>query len=292
MDLISVYIINQKSQPKRLKHCQKELSKYFSPHQIKVFPAYDALYAYNHRHRYFTYKAFQNIHSLQNDIVIPTWASGACAISHYELWKYLVSQKEENFLVVEDDLVITDLEKFLFKSNNALLKLKPPFMCLFDTQENKCDFYIPYPFYYASSNSCNYYGGIHSFQSDIVRLKPKSTGTQCYLVDRLACEKLVSEILPFTYQVDIQLSLSNTMIDLFNIPDGGTGQSGEFFSTVQYYHWKEEEVLQILKQKNLPNELCSIIFKFVNIPPLIQNLSSNSQPKSISYGFGSNNYYY
>ena len=57
--------------------------------------------------------------------MIPTWGAVACAISHYEIYEYIVKYKIQNAIIIEDNFEIDNLFKFnmFLKEGFDILKL-------------------------------------------------------------------------------------------------------------------------------------------------------------------------
>ena len=57
-------------------------------------------------------KAFLNINNIKSTCIIPTWGSVACIISHYEIYEYIIKNKIQKAIIIEDDFEIDNLIKF------------------------------------------------------------------------------------------------------------------------------------------------------------------------------------
>ena len=251
---IPIFIINRVSETDRLLHCRNQLEKFFDPFQIHVSTAFEKSEAMALRHGFFSYVAYQNLNSLSSHLVLPTWSAAACALSHYHLWMQIAERKEQMVMVVEDDFMVTNTEKFRFRFNEiAHLFLQrgeqeEAICCLMDgkTIDNG-----PVPL------------------KPITRIFYNTTRTHAYLLNPAAARLLVRYFLPITYQVDIQMSVlarENSQFYFYNCHDAGTAQSPSFSSQTQYHHLTLSECLELF-----PDIIATTSHAFLDISDRVMN---------------------
>ena len=68
------------------------------------------------KYLYLSEEAIKNIRKKKKYYinVLPTWGSAGCAISHIKCWELFLKKKKNYCLILEDDIIIDDIEKFTF----------------------------------------------------------------------------------------------------------------------------------------------------------------------------------
>ena len=194
---------------------------------------------------YITHEALQNIFNMKSTAVIPTWGAVGCAISHFECWKKIANSQYEYGIVCEDDLKIDNITKAIFKLNQGLHTIK------------KINHYLKLLLFDSNTfNLCE-----TSFDG-IQNVKKKFINMHFYIISRYTAGFLCHKILPFNYQVDLQVSeILNQRFDfkVFNIINSGIMQN-EKETTVQYRFYTPLQLKIILKQ---PLDICKYIHVFL-----------------------------
>ena len=204
--------------------------------------------------KYITYEAFENIFNMNSTSVIPTWGAVGCAISHFEVWKKIANAPYEYGIVSEDDLKTDNMTKAIFKVNQGIHLIK------------KINHYLKIVLFNANTfNNCQ-----TSFDG-IQKVKDKFVKSHFYIMNRHTAKLLCEKILPFNYQVDIQISqLLNQRYDfkVFNLANCGIDQNKEA-STVQYRFYTPKQLKVILKQ---PEDVCKYIHAFLKTKNSYNNI--------------------
>lgn len=271
---LKILVINLKNRPIRLANCLRELYKCFNKNQIKIFEAINKEYAKKNMHKYISEDAYNNIvKKLKSTLILPTWGSVGCAISHTKCWDYIIENNLDNALIIEDDIEITNISSFKFNLYHML------------SVHNKCNYDGELPI-------ANYMGYTRSFidksyplltlfnanssqiyspDTKYYQINNKFTGTHAYIINRNCCKYLKNKIFPLKYQIDIQLSYFTTLyinkIYIFNFYNSGINQTKKFKSDVQYYFIKKKDLINNFR--NLPIDIVKIIYNYL---PNINNL--------------------
>ncbi len=254
MNNITILLINLSNRPKRLLSALNELRKCKLTDSIIRIEACNKDKAEELKHNYISEEAYNNImYKLKSTLILPTWGSVGCAISHYRAWKYINDNNIKDALILEDDIIINNKDKFMFNLNKAI-NFKGNDITLFSSKNH--------------SGHIETYSSYENNHSLMSKITSKMIGCHCYLLKNNVSQKLVENTLPFTYQVDIELTKAflraSLDIKIFNIPNSGIKQSKEFKSDVQYYFITLEELYKTL---NLPSELSDIIYKYLPEKP-------------------------
>ena len=116
---IKVLLINLLDRPKRLHNAIKNLKKINLAENIIRIDACDKKTAKKIYYKFISEVAYDNItKKLENTLILPTWGSVGCAISHIKSLKYIMDNKIEYAIIVEDDIEVIDIKKFLLKFEN------------------------------------------------------------------------------------------------------------------------------------------------------------------------------
>ena len=281
---IKVYVINLKTRPRRLISVLEELKKIDLPLDIHIFNAITPNQAKQLEKKFVDYNAYKNLRGNYSTLVMPTYGALGCAISHYKVWQ--LCQDNPFSLIIEDDILITDPIKLRFaiiKAINCInlnikYKLIPPrdFYCNDPIDKKRiASVYIFDPIHiyttFEDATFYNHYYNHHKFdfKQNIFGIKQPFTGTHFYLINDLAAKLLTNTILPFEYQVDLQLGLyaHNYSEDLYlyGINNTGVRQSINFSSDVQFSFLEKKKFYKaFLKyEKNLNNSILDQIYSYM-----------------------------
>lgn len=219
--------------------------------------------------KFINQKAYDNIQNLKSTCIMPTWGSVACAISHFEIYQYIIEHKIKNAIIVEDDFEIEDLIKFnmflneglnIMKNNNDNLKL-----IFLNFNGVKKDTKFIYNYRYWGNilySNYNYYENKNNISEKEI-LDCPFINTQFYMINYNMAIQLTSRLLPFTYQIDLQIgnilsdirihckniwdNLSN--IVFYNFKNSGNKSSNKFESDVQF-HFPTSNDFKYIKKLN------------------------------------------
>jgi len=115
-----VLVINLPNRLNKMNHVIQQLIKVNLHQNIIRINAYNEIYAEQNKFKYITLRARDNIKSSNNSIVLPNYQSLACCLSHRKTWKYIIDHDLPFAIIVEDDIEIINIEKFLFQYNHSL----------------------------------------------------------------------------------------------------------------------------------------------------------------------------
>tara|TARA_B100001123_G_C15210803_1_gene987179 strand:+ start:481 stop:1359 length:879 start_codon:yes stop_codon:yes gene_type:complete len=261
---LPIYVINLKSSIKRRLHVLKELSKLSVPHKIIMVEAVTVQEAKQQKYC-LSEKAYKNIvFKLQSTAVVPTWGAFACALSHIKCWKMILENTQPYSLIVEDDLLIEQPEKFQFRLYNALFHLRKhsyDYEIIGDQRANKIE---PHIFVFDARRDLS--KQIHIYKN-VEKLRCVFTNIHCYMLNTEAAKLMIPKSFPLTFQVDIQMSYisKNNKLHIYNYFDGGTKQEKFFSSLVQYYFIRKEELMELLD--TIPEDIVMLIYSYLPTKP-------------------------
>jgi GR25 family glycosyltransferase involved in LPS biosynthesis len=272
---IPVYLINLKNREDRLLNSLNELRKVNLTDKVIRKEACDSIRAKKLAHQFTTPKVKNNIEvNLKSTKIMPTWASLGCAISHYECWKDMINKNFNYSLILEDDIEITDPDKFLFSINDSIRIINQRSyvygedISLFISLNSKI-----------SNNKTQIKEDMYQFYNEFI-------GTSCYLINN-KCAKLLSEILPFKYQLDIHIGRNISRLSYKHqskyLAIYNSGISNKYFvSDVQYYFIELLE-LQKLFNNLLPIEIIENIYIYLPHQKNFNNFYDNDNYNLYSY---------
>ena len=227
--------------------------------------------------KYISLDALNNInYKLQNTLIIPTWGSVACAISHMECYKYIIDNKLKFAIICEDDLEVIDVKKFKISFNQGITIVNKYLNDVNSTSKN-----ILLTF---NSDKVNLHNNDNKVNNDYLE---KITGPfkslQFYIINYNMAKNLYYNLKPFVYQLDIQIgflirrvsnhySVHNNI--LYNFKNCGIIHSKQFKSDVQY-HFITLKDLQCIKLSN------DILYKILSFLPNKKNLNNNIRPNNL-----------
>ena len=257
-----IFLINLNKRPERLISSIRELSKVKLSEYIVRKEGSDEEKSKRLKYEYITKDVVDNIdNNLVSTHILPTWGAVGCAISHIEIWREIINKNFMYCIIFEDDILIEDPIKFKINYNSAINLIKKNLDTnMFITLNSKTR--------YESDLSCDYPNLKKiSNNSDII-------GTSCYLINN-TCARSFLEMLPITYQIDIQISRWKTYLEskkktyyLIYTDSGITNKN--FISDVQYYFINFKELHDILNCM-LPLEIIEVIYKYL---PKYENYNS------------------
>ena len=275
---IPIYIINLKTEKKRLHNVKKELKKIGDFKNINFFDAIDSDQAEKISFSYIDYVSYENItKKLLSTKILPTWSSVGCAISHYKCWELIHKNYEEkkyeyNYgIIVEDDIIIEDIIKFKYKLHKVWHIFNridnDPILFLFDSVKNI--FFDNTNSEYSDTNSENITNSYNI--EDIQIINNEFTNTHFYFININYIKNLLKYLLPIKFQIDIELGrhifkLRNIInLPTFNLIDSGIRQDKTLISNVQYHFHEKIELYQLFESDTcyLPYELCDIIYDYL-----------------------------
>jgi len=229
--------------------------------------------------KYINQKAYDNIKNLKSTCIMPTWGAVACAISHYEIYQYIIEHKIKNAIIVEDDFEIENLINFnmflneglnIMKHNNDNLKL---IFLNYNGIKKNTKFIYNYRYWgNVLYSNCDYTINKNNTNEKEI-LDCPFVNTQFYMINYNMAVQLTCKLLPITYQIDLQIGkvLSDIRIHckniwdnvsniiFFNFKNSGNRSSSKFESDVQYYFPSKNDLKKI---KNLNNDVINNILSY------------------------------
>ena len=235
-----IYVINLKENEKGLLRTLRELRKLDIFNNIQIMEAVNRKNAKLNAYKYITHEAYQNIEvKLKSTDILPTWGAVGCAISHKNCWEDMINKNFRIAIICEDDIKISNIEKFKYAYYN----------CLYKTLDYKTSIFTTF-----NSKSNNTY---------FDRITGCFTGASFYMINQ-TCARNLLKIFPIKQQFDIELSSRRYEIgiDIFNISSYVSAITNyEHQSSVQYYFIELHLLLKCLKNK-LPTEIIERIYFF------------------------------
>jgi Glycosyltransferase involved in LPS biosynthesis len=111
----NLLLINLKDDINRLFNSLNELDKINMREYITLVNGSNIQDAKCNFSKYITYEAYNNIvNNITSTIVLPTWGSVGCLMSHSKCWEYIIKNNLNNTFIIEDDCEIYDKKKVLF----------------------------------------------------------------------------------------------------------------------------------------------------------------------------------
>lgn len=251
------YVINLDEYPNKLNKTIYNLNS-IGITNIEKIQAVDRFAAEKLSENYITYEAYKNIMNVKATTILPTWGAVGCAISHIKAWEKIMDSNDDFAFVCEDDIDIYNIIKAKYRMKHALH--------LYNKNKKQDDAII-----ILFNAECIY----HTTNTDINSIqyidKSLFKKTHFYLINKQACKYFKTNILPLTYQIDIELSKINaktysSTIKVYNIKNSGIDQLNDYESTVQYRYLKLNELLFIFYSK-LPKSLINILYEYIPKAP-------------------------
>jgi len=268
---IPVIIINLKEKQSDLLRTFNELYKLDDIiTSITRIDAIDKSLAKKLKYKYISYKAGKNIQHIKSTKILPTWSSVGCAISHSKCWEYIVNNRLDYALIVEDDIKLKNIDKLKYSINECMTILNSDrFDKIFISLNSKTNF-VSYSILNLE-NIKNYYG--------------QFIGTSAYFINFNCAKFLLKNIFPINNQIDIEMS-KLFLKDRYGNHTGHTGgnsiacihcDSGinnfNHVSSVQYYFITFVELKNLLQSSKyyFPDEILEIIYTYLPNRNLIKN---------------------
>lgn len=248
-------IINLASRPDRLISTYRELNKVGLSDISTRIQAVTAETAQSQELDTIDWTAHQNITStLTSTSILPTWEAVACAMSHLKCYRHAILHGYPFCLIVEDDLSVTQTNKFKYNLINAIRIIK-----------TKQDEESPWLITFGSK----VHGTPANLSQDRVTARLQSirsqfTGLHCYLLNLSACNYLVDHLLPLRLQIDHQIGVIIQLhrhLTAKNIADSGVRQSQQFSSDVQFYFPSMSQLNSCFN--TLPEAVVQIIHQYL-----------------------------
>jgi len=260
-----IYIINLHNKEDRFIRTVKELRKVNLSKNITRIEATTSDEAKGMRFKYTTPDVYNNIETeLKSTKIMPTWASLGCAISHINCWTDIAKDKLNYAVILEDDIIINDVEKFLYSYNNALATFTRKSTCHIIGLNSE------------SNSKCNIIDNLYECYGSFYK-------THCYIINLGAVNYLLNNICPLKYQIDIQLGLisnrSNNYLRCYTYIDSGIVQDDKLISTVQYYFLSQEDLINLF---DLPLEILEIIYRYL---PKREDFNNDIYESNHLYGY-------
>ena len=242
-----IFVINLNKRPERFKNALKNLRSVGLNDFIIRKEACTPERAIKEYTKYISMKAYNNITSnFVNDLIMCNWKMVACAISHIEIWKFIHENKIKEAVIIEDDILISDINKFKIVYNRGLNVLR----------NNSTDLKK----IFLTFNKKN------SFE-DFTQINDAFTGIYFYMLNYNMADLLLCKIKPLTYQIDLQIGLlfksirSSTYNNIcYNINNDCINVNKNFISDVQYYFIKLYDIYSITK---FNSDICNLIYDFL-----------------------------
>ena len=235
-----IYLINLKENEKGLLRTLKELRKLNIFNNIQIMEAVNRVNAKCNAYKYITHQAYENIEvNLKSTNILPTWGAVGCAISHKNCWEDMINKNFRIAIICEDDIKISNIEKFKYAYYDCLYKTIGYTSSIFTTFNSK-------------SNS-----------TDFGRINGCFTGTSFYMIN-LNCAINLLKMFPIEQQFDIEIGKKkyDIGINIYNISNKVTSITNyEHQSSVQYYFIELDLLLKCLKN-NFPVEIIEKIYYF------------------------------
>ncbi len=254
-----IFLINKINRPERLINTINELSKVGLTDYIIRKEACSIERAKELKYEYINQDIYDNIEkNLVSCNLLPTWGSVGCAISHIEIWKMMVEENIKYSIIMEDDNIIYDKDKFLWNYNDALKKIKKSeYLSLFislcsDTKDEYKNFidrniYIPLTYF---------------------------IGTSFYFISLCAAKDLLKKIKTVYMQIDLEIGnvfLHNNNLEKLKLTiyeNSGIKQDYKFISDVQHYFITVGELYELFK---IPYEIAEKIHFFLPSKKYFEN---------------------
>ena len=235
--------------------------------------------------RYLSIQSYENIiNKYGKTALIPTWNALGCAISHLNCWKKIVDYNFQYAFIVEDDIEIINKNQFLQQLHTCIkcMKKQPGIPMEFKIFPN------PKLYLFNSNISQNAYN--YKYYSDNISIiKGKFTGIHFYAIDLEAAKILIKNMLPFKFQVDIQMSMIATQKNITVINVGGNliRQNSKFETDVQIPIYNANFSHKLSTMFHISRDMTDLIIEFLG------NKETSYKPANQilnNFSFAYNNY--
>lgn len=275
---MNIFVINLHNRPERFFNTIQNLKKCNLSDYIIRKCACTIDRAKNEFSKYINQKSYKNILNIKSIYLMPTWGAVACAISHYEIYEYIVKNKIQNAIIIEDNFEIDNLIKFNIFLNEGINILN-----LYSELNTLKLVFLNYNAEKIKDKSSGFYlnNYFNKYEAESYKdiLNYPFKGLQFYMINyQMACQ-LTSRLLPLSYQIDIEIgnvlkdirynckvvwdNLSN--IYFYNFIKSGNIHSNKFLSDVQYYFPNLKDFEKSKYFKNLNIDILKHILSFCSI---------------------------
>lgn len=268
---LPVYVINLANKRERFMKAQKQLHKAGLMNVI-LLDAIDGDTAHSYRHFFFSIHVLNNIvRGPFSTSTIPTWRGAGCALSHLCAWEQ--AQQHTLSLIVEDDILIQNFDKFLVILVEAIHTHTSSFsnesnLFFFNSKKRDHTLYDP-PFSSIFSNTWMPESSFPSFSKlgDSFIDTTDLIGSHCYLLSGTAAKVMITHVYPIEYQIDLHMSKTLRKKCALNVYysryDAGVLQDPSYkISSVQYYTVPGPLSLYTILDQQFPIDVCSHIYSF------------------------------
>ena len=218
--------------------------------------------AFEKRYEYLSYEAIKNIKNPVSTKIIPSYKALACAISHINVWKKILDLDLKYAIVVEDDILIKDTEKFKIWYNNIKNNI--------DLEKNeKNGYFVTFGSKILNiENENNYYynqytdniSNLNIENENIEPIRCSFMSSHFYFINQNMIKYLLQNIHNLTYQIDIQIGIIAGEIltaysnefkhhKFLNINTNCIQQNTNYKSDIQFYKISPKELFSILNKK-------------------------------------------
>jgi GR25 family glycosyltransferase involved in LPS biosynthesis len=267
---LPVYLINRKDHTQRLKNSLIELRKITN--RVTIVQAVDSNYAQQHQYSFFSSVVYKNItRGPSNTSIIPTWAAGACAISHLKAWT-MAFENEHNHEIVaicEDDIIIQSQEIAKYYILEAIHDLeKNPMTIWFFNSKIKyiSKFFSNYAFY---SSSIFGYEQTDTHNRLYLNSDYSLIHSHFYITTRKVLKQMINNFYPIEFQIDIHMTKilrDRCEISIVSSTENGIVQDKKkYFSSVQFFDLNSPVLLYLIFFHKLPINICKLIVDFLTI---------------------------
>jgi GR25 family glycosyltransferase involved in LPS biosynthesis len=271
------FIINLPNRKTRLINTISELERVSLGENIIRELAVTSDEAYEKRYQYLSYEAIKNIKNPKSTQIIPSYKALACAISHINVWKKILDLDLKYAIVVEDDILIKDIEKFKIWYNNIKNNI--------DLEKNENNgYFVTFgsKILDIENENNNYYNqytdnisNLNIENESIENIRGRFMSSHFYFINQNMIKYLLQNIHNLTYQIDIQIGIIAGKIlttyrtefkhhKFLNINTNCIQQNTNYISDIQFYKISPKELFSILNKKyNVPLELIEKIIFFI-----------------------------
>jgi len=257
---VNILLINLNDNIDRKLHSLQQFTKCGLENQLHIINATNPIQVQQQKHNYISLQANNNIEKqFINDAILPTWGAVGCAISHCRCWNYIIENDLPYAMICEDDIEIVDIDNFLFTVNRAIMYHKN---FLYDKSLPDLDKHS-----FNGNNLMTVIDGyiLNTNTKIDRRIKTPFSHSHCYIINQECCRFFLHKLIPITHQIDYQIGfLADTNITdlyIYNIVNGGTKQSNQFYSDTQYMYLSLSSLKKILS--TIPDEACERIYLYL-----------------------------
>jgi len=247
---IPLLLINLKNRPERLKNTLKILEELNICDFITRVNACDKDEVIKHKFRYMNYLTYKNITgNIISTFIPPTWGAVACGLSHKKCWRYIVKNNLNYAIICEDDLLISDKNKFLFSFNMAKHFLN------ISSNSGSINMILFGSEYYDAENENMENNNMTCVEGGFNKL-------HFYIITNSCAKFFLRNITTINLQIDVMIGKLNSWsnkIKIYNFKNCGLRQNNKFKSDVRYVFIKRRD----LDYFRLGNNILDIIYGYL-----------------------------